>query len=165
MLRNLSLALVTAVCASGLAQAQTTTLIDTELNVPSYLSSTSSFDVTDGGSLFVVGTTSFDAALQGVGILEKDGAIVDTFALTNGSLGEQVFNKIELASAGAYTFLYDFANSNSTVGGTVGITATVSAMTAPEIDPSSAMAGLTLLCGGLAALRGRKTTPNDASAS
>jgi hypothetical protein len=28
---------------------------------------------------------------------------------------------------------------------------------APEIDPASAMAGLTLLAGGLAVLRGRKT--------
>jgi len=30
-------------------------------------------------------------------------------------------------------------------------------MSAPEIDPASAMAGLTLLAGGLAVLRGRRS--------
>jgi len=35
-------------------------------------------------------------------------------------------------------------------------------VTAPEIDPSSAIAGLTLLLGGLAVIRGRRiTTSND----
>jgi hypothetical protein len=34
--------------------------------------------------------------------------------------------------------------------------ASVSAVAAPEIDPGSIVAGLTLLCGGLAVLRGRR---------
>jgi LPXTG-motif cell wall-anchored protein len=42
--------------------------------------------------------------------------------------------------------------------GAVGIhrLAATSDMTAPEIDPAGAMAGLTLLAGGLAVLRGRR---------
>jgi len=35
--------------------------------------------------------------------------------------------------------------------------ATSDTMSAPEIDPASAMAGLTLLAGGLAVLRGRRS--------
>jgi len=33
----------------------------------------------------------------------------------------------------------------------------VTTITAPEIDPASIVAGLTLLCGGLAVLRGRRS--------
>ncbi len=36
------------------------------------------------------------------------------------------------------------------------------AMGAPEIDPSSALAGLTLLSGGLAVMRGRRSRKLDA---
>jgi LPXTG-motif cell wall-anchored protein len=35
-------------------------------------------------------------------------------------------------------------------------------MGAPEIDPSSALAGLTLLSGGLAVMRGRRSRKLDA---
>lgn len=39
-------------------------------------------------------------------------------------------------------------------------------VTAPEIDPSSAIAGFTLLLGGVAVIRGRRmTTSNDCSRS
>jgi len=151
-----SAALLAVICATGAAHAQTTTLIDTQLNVPTYLSSTSSFTVPASGSLFIEGASTLSPTVEGVGILEQGNTIVDTFALTNGTVGSPVFNEIKLVSAGVYSFLYDFANSNSTIGGSVHLTANVTSMMAPEIDPSSAMTALTLLFGGLATLRPRQ---------
>jgi hypothetical protein len=44
-----------------------------------------------------------------------------------------------------------------TIAGAASALVTIIART-PEIDPASAMAGLTLLAGGLAVVRGRKAT-------
>ncbi len=162
MITKTSVALLAAFCATGFAHAQTTSLIDTTLNVPTYLSSTSSFTVPDGGSQFIEGAVTYSPTVEGVGILKEGSTVVDTFALTNGTLGTPVFNEIKLVSSGIYTFFYDFANSNSTVGGTVGLTANVTSLMAPEIDPSSAMTALTLLFGGLATLRTRQSAKTEA---
>jgi hypothetical protein len=153
-MRTYGLILAGAMCVAGGAQAQTQTLIDTSLDVPTYLQSTSSFTLSSASSVFIEGAMPSDSQVEGIGFLSEGGTLLDTFALTDGS-GNLKFNQFNL-SAGTYTFQYDFSNNTPVVGGTVVLTATVSPVAAPEIDPSSAMAGLTLLGGGLATLRGRR---------
>jgi hypothetical protein len=153
-MRNYGLILAGAVCLAGGAQAQTETLIDTSLDVPTYLQSTSTFTLSSASSLFIEGALPSNSQIEGTGFLSEGSTLLDTFALTDGS-GNLKFNQFNLA-AGTYTFQYDFSNSTPVNGGTVILDATVSPMAAPEIDPSSAMAGLTLLGGGLATLRGRR---------
>ena len=148
----------------GIAQAQTTTILDTTLNVPTYLQQSVAFNVSGPSTLFIAGASVSNSVVQGTGILELNGAIVNTFALTNGSVNSPVFNTLTLTAPGSYQFLYDFANSNSTVGNNVTIQATVtpSSVSAPEIEPASTLSALTLLAGGILVLRGRRSEPMPA---
>jgi hypothetical protein len=149
----------------GIAQAQTTTILDTTLNVPTFLQDSMSFNVSGPSTLFIEGATVSNSVVQGAGILELNGAIVDTFALTNGSVNTPVFNQLTLSAPGTYNFLYDFANSNSTVGNTVTVEATVtpiSSVSAPEIEPASTLSALSLLVGGILVVRGRRKEPMPA---
>ena len=64
---------------------------------------------------------------------------------------------VPLAAAGvanADINKHDFGNSRAGIHA-----ATVSATSAPEIDPAGMLSGLTLLAGGLAVLRGRRRKP------
>jgi hypothetical protein len=160
VMKRLLSVLVGAVCATAVAQAQTTTLVDTTLFVPTYLLGTADFTVA-GPSVFVEGASVSNSEVQGIGFLTYNGNILDTFALTNGSVKSVLFNTFTLTNPGSYRFLFDFANSNSSVGHLAGVEATVTpvSMVAPEIDPASAAAAGTLLIGGLAVLAGRRRNP------
>jgi hypothetical protein len=157
-MRIYGLVLVGALSIGSAAHAQS--IIDAELSVPTYLQTASTFTLTSASSLFIEGAAPSNAQIEGTGFLSQGGALLDTFALTNGS-GSVLFNQFNLA-AGTYTFQYDFSNSTPTIGGSVYLSANVVPMAAPEIDPSSAMAGLTLLAGGIATLRGRRIKPKAA---
>jgi hypothetical protein len=154
-------ALIAAASASGPMHAQTTmNIVDTQLNVPSFMQQSASFTAT-AGSLFIEGASTTNSLVEGVGILKEGNTIIDTFALTNGTVGSPVFNQIVLNSAGNYTFSYDFANSNSTYGNSVHLTANSIPPQAPEIDPSSAVAAIIFLSGVLIVYRngaGRKSS-------
>lgn len=153
MLKNCGVILAGVLCVAGVAQAQS--IVDTTLDVPTYLQTADTFTLTSASSLFIEGAAPSNSQIKGIGFLSENDVLLDTFALTDGS-GGVFFNQFNLA-AGTYTFQYDFSNSTPTVGGTVYLDANVVAtVAAPEIDPSSAMAGLTLLGGGLATLRGRR---------
>jgi hypothetical protein len=148
-------ALIAAASASGPTHAQTTVnIVDTQLNVASFMQQSTSFSAT-AGSLFIEGASTTNSLVQGVGILKEGDTIIDTFALTNGTVGSPVFNQIVLNSGGTYTFSYDFANSNSTYGNSVHLTANAIPLKAPEIDPSSAVAAMIFLSGVLIVHRNR----------
>jgi len=151
-------ALVGSLLVGGIAQAQTTTLVDTTLMVPTFLQDAASFTVSGPSTLFIEGAAVSNSVVQGTGILELNGSIIQTFALTNGSVNTPVFNQFTLSSPGSYQFLYDFANSDSTYGNSVTLDATVTpqSMSAPEINPASALSAMTLLAGAVLVLRGRR---------
>jgi hypothetical protein len=152
-MRSYGIIVAGALCLAGGAEAQTT-LIDTDVSVPSYMQTADTFTLATASNLFIEGAAPSNAQIEGTGLLIQNGNVIDTFALTNGS-GNVLFNQFTLA-AGTYTFAYDFSNSTPVTGGSVYLNATVSAVTAPEMDPTTAMAGLTLLGGGLATMRGRR---------
>jgi hypothetical protein len=150
-------AVVGSLLVGGIAQAQTTTIVDTTMAVPTFLQDAASFTVSGPSTLFIEGAAVSDSVVQGTGILELNGGIVQTFALTNGTVNAPVFNEFTLSSPGTYQFLYDFANSNSTYGNTVTLDATVTPqLSAPEINPASALSAMTLLAGAVLVLRGRR---------
>jgi len=162
-MRTYGLILAGALALAGGAQAQTTTEFDYNVNVPTIPEASFTFTLSSASSVFVEEATPSATVVQGVGFLSQGSTaftvnntgLVDVFSLTDGS-GNPLTNTTYLA-AGTYTFEYDFANSNSApTGTTVSLDVYTAPVAAPEIDPSSAMAGLTLLGGGLATLRGRR---------
>lgn len=153
-MKNIHIAALTVfACVGGPIHAQTTTnIVDTQLNVPSFMQQSASFSA-DAGALFIEGASTTSSLVEGIGILEQGNTIIDTFALTNGTAGTPLFNQIILKSTGTYTFYYDFANSNSTYGNSVHLTANEISQQAPEIDPSSTITAFTLLVGGVIVVR------------
>jgi len=166
---------IAALCVGGVAQAQTT------IDVPDFVNTTLStgqlytFDFAAGGNAgneLIEGSVS---AIQGVtgGLIvlsNPSGAFVASDSFTAGTLdpttGNAGYNfQFQNLAAGAYTMNVMFAPpaGDSNVE-QVGFAASVeSTYAAPEIDPASAVAGLTLLVGGLLVFRGRRTmTPTFA---
>jgi hypothetical protein len=141
---------IAAACVCGVAQAQTT------IDVPDFVNQTiytgtlyqTSFAVGgDLGNVLIEGSATAAPNVTGI-------VLVTPLANTTGNYNFQFQN----LSAGAYELGYEFSTPDNSVV-PVGFAASVeSTYAAPEIDSASAVAGLTLLVGGLLVFRGRRTT-------
>jgi hypothetical protein len=169
-MKNIIAAAVATLCVAGVAQAQSTIyvpdFINTELSTGQEYDQLFSVGGNDGnvvitGSATLLGGSTGDVTgelvitsqLSPYGIVAAD-------SFTAGDLnGNYNFQFTNLA-AGAYDLGVEF-NTTAPTAQTVGFTASVeSTYAAPEIDPASAAAGLTLLVGGLLVFRGRRTSTN-----
>jgi hypothetical protein len=157
-------------CLAGTAQAQTVTnafevdniVVGYGYNTANDFSAPVTFTVTaPGDSLYIQGTATSSPYISGIGSLvdlTSSSVVFEDVALTNLAAGNPLFSIASL-SAGTYEFLYSFSDSSAALPNTVSIQATLtSTVSAPEVDPSEAAAGLTLLAGGLVVLRGRRRT-------
>jgi hypothetical protein len=127
--------LAAVVCIGGVAQAQTTTLIDTSYYSLPVVVSGLSFDVSGPSSVFIEGAQISAPSIAGLGFLTGPSGYSETFALTNGTtIPNVVFNTFTLTTPGEYTFSFDFANLGGSTVGAVGITATV---TTPVPEPQT----------------------------
>jgi len=155
-------AFVAAMCVGGVAQAQTT------IYVPDFVNGTvvtgtayqTSFAVGgNDGNLLIEGSTTAATGVLGnvvVTSLTDGGLVAEDLNFAAGNLSGNFDFQFQNLAAGAYELGYEFtAPGNAVVP--VGFTASVeSTYAAPEIDPASAGAGLTLLGGGLLVIRGRR---------
>jgi len=164
-------------CLAGAAGAQTVTdAFDADNIVVPYGSNTANdfsapvtFTVTaPGNSLYIQGTALSSPYISGIGSLvdlTTNSVVFQNVSLTNLAVGNPLFSTANL-SAGTYEFLYSFSDLSAALPNTVSIQATLtSPVRAPEIDPSQAAAGLTLLAGGLLVLRGRRRSASPVEAS
>jgi len=165
-MKNFMGAAVAALCVGGAVQAQT-------IYVPDFVDTTiytgteyeSPFSVGgSAGNLLIEGSTTATTGVTGdIVITSLTGTPLGIVAQDlNFPAGDLSGNNYEFQyqnlPAGAYLLGYEFtAPGNAVVP--VGFAASVeSTYAAPEIDPASAIAGLTLLVGGLLVFRGRRTT-------
>jgi|GEM_PF-5355624 len=134
-------ALAAATFAAIGAHAETDTLIDSAVPVPSFLQS---IDFTFSGSsaTFIEGAAVFDSVEEGVASLSGPDGYYKKFATTDGVLGVDQFTTIVLTQPGLYKFSYDFANSDSTYGGVAVISATVTAATVTTVPEPETLAML-----------------------
>ncbi len=167
-MRTMISAVIGLACLAGAAQAQTVTnAFDVDNIVVGYGQNTANdfsapvtFTVTaPGDSLYIQGTAISSPYISGIGSLvdtSTNSVVFQNVALTDLAVGNPLFSTANLA-AGNYMFLYSFSDSSASLPDTVSIQATLtSAVSAPEIDPDAAAAGLTLLVGGLVVMRGRR---------
>jgi hypothetical protein len=161
---------IAASCVVGVAQAQTTYVPDfVDQTIFTGTQYVDEFSVGGTASnLLIEGSTTAASGVTGdivvISLTGAPGTIVASdlnFAAGNQS-GDFNFQFQSLA-AGAYLLGYQFTAPNNAVV-PVGFAASVeSTYTAPEIDPASAISGLTLLVGGLLVFRGRRpATPTFA---
>ncbi len=124
--------LATVLCVAGVAQAQTTTIVDQTYSTSDFLKGdvTETFTVSGPETLFIDGAVVTNSTIQGLGFLTGPGGFSDTLQLTNGSvLPNKVFNTVDLTTPGLYTFKFDFAG---TTPGQVGIDVTVTPVPEPQ---------------------------------
>jgi hypothetical protein len=121
-----------------------------------------------GDSLYIQGTAISSPYISGIGSLvdlTQSSVVYEDIPLTNLAVGNPLFATANL-QPGTYEFLYAFSDSSQSLPDTVSIAATLTSSataTAPEVDPNSAAAALTLLAGVLLILRGRsRSVPSHA---
>jgi len=155
---------IAALCVGGVAQAQTT------IDVPDFINTTiytgteyqTSFAVGgDAGNVLIEGSATATPGVTGIVLVTPllgGGPVVEDLNFAAGNVSGNYDFQFQNLSAGAYELGYEFtAPGNAVVP--VGFAASVeSTYGAPEIDPASAVAGLTLLVGGLLVFRGRRAT-------
>jgi hypothetical protein len=149
------LAAIMACGAAGAAQAQTY-ILDEIQTIPG-VSGDVSFSVSGTNSLYE-GVVFFAPSASDSGSFDlysgstEDSAnLINAFTVTSSSPDPD--GQILSIGPGTYNIAYDFTGVS---GSAVLTNATATAIaSAPEIDPSSAMAGLTLLGFGATLLRGR----------
>jgi hypothetical protein len=170
-------AIIGAACLAGAAGAQTVTdafdanniVVPYGTNTANDFSAPVTFTVTaPGESLYIQGTALSSPYISGIGSLvdlTTNSVVFENASLTNLAVGNPLFSTASLA-AGTYQFLYSFSDISAALPNTVSIQATLtSPVRAPEVDPSQAAAGLTLLAGGLMVLRGRRRSVSSVVAS
>jgi len=158
-------AAVAALCIGGVAQAQTVYVPDfvdttiytgTEYDTPFTVGGTA-------GNLVIEGSTTATAGVTGDIVITSltgtpAGIVAQDINFPAGNLSGNYDFQFQSLPAGAYLLGYEFTAPGGAVV-PVGFAASVeSTSTAPEIDPASAFAGLSLLVGGLLVFQGRRTT-------
>jgi hypothetical protein len=155
---------IAAACVCGVAQAQTT------IDVPDFVNQTiytgtlyqTSFAVGgDLGNVLIEGSATAAPNVTGIVLvtpLAGGAPVVEDLNFAAGNTTGNYNFQFQNLSAGAYELGYEFSTPDNSVV-PVGFAASVeSTYAAPEIDSASAVAGLTLLVGGLLVFRGRRTT-------
>lgn len=123
-------ALAATAFVSVAAHAQTTTLYDGSVTLPTGFE-TIDFSVGGLPATFMEGASIFNSADQGIGFLSGPSGYFKVFALTDGTTLTPLINSFSLTQAGSYSFTYDFANANSTFGDKVALTANITAVPEP----------------------------------
>jgi hypothetical protein len=162
-MNKIIIAVAAALCIGSVAQAQTVVYDEDFINGTAYTGTLyeSTFSVSGNDTnVLISGSATAASGVTGTIIVSPFGSgspVVDQNFAAGNLQGVNEFQYQYNLSAGTYELGYEFtAPGNAVVP--VGFTAsTEQVYTAPEIDPASAAAGLTLLIGGLLVFRGRRT--------
>jgi len=162
------IAVAAALCIGSVAQAQTITYDNDFVDTTVYTGTDYQTDFIvggDAGNVVIEGSTTAAPGVTGIVLvlpLAGGSPVAEDLnfnsGVTNTATQTYTYNfQFQNVPAGSYVLGYSFTAPGGAVV-PVGFSAsTESVYAAPEIDPASAAAGLTLLIGGLLVFRGRRT--------